>query len=117
MLTPKGWKDVIYNVQSSTRVHVSASVIVNAAGKCVSVRLVYPGVKNVAKFHLRNLIKTGLSGEWVFSVSEKGFMTRIVFLEVLLDLDNHLTANNIQRPVVLILDGFSGHTGLGKFDI
>ena len=115
VLTPKGWKDVIYNMQSSTRIHVTCSLTVSASGKFAGVRCVYSGVKNVAQGHLKDLPKTGLCGEVQFSVTDTGFMTRLTFLDVLMDLDNYLVRNSVQRPVVLVLDGFSGHTGLGKY--
>ena len=77
--------------------------------------MVYPGKINVAKNHLKDLPKTGLSMEWTFLLSDTGFMNRLVFVALLKDFDNYLDRKGVQRPVILILDGFSGHTGLGKF--
>ena len=36
-------------------------------------------------------------------------------LEVLADLDEWLTAEDIPRPVILIIDGHKGHTGLEEY--
>ena len=94
---------------------MTCSVIVSGKGECAGVHVVYPGKINVAKTHLKDLPKTGLSEEWTFLLSDTGFSNRLVFIAQLKDFDNYLDRKGVQRPVVLILDGFSGHTGLGKF--
>ena len=66
----------------------------------------------MAETHLQHLCKTGQSGEWKFSVSEKGYVTRDLFVKVLQDLDLFLVAKNITRPVMLFIDGASPHISL-----
>ena len=66
----------------------------------------------MATQHLQNLPKDGKSGEWTFSVAEKGFINRDLFLQVLKDFDHFLTLNDIPRPVILFLDGASPHISL-----
>ena len=46
------------------------------------------------------------------SKTESGYVNRETFLDILSDLDHHLTTHNIVRPVLLFVDGFSGHLGL-----
>ena len=52
------------------------------------------------------------SGEWTFSVSEKGYITRELYLEVLRDLDKYLIEKDIPRPVIIFIDGASPHISL-----
>ena len=112
VLAEVGTTDVLYSIGGSSREHVTCSVIAAASGECAGVRLVYKGQRNMAQKYLADLPKGGLTGTWRFSTSEKGYMTRVLFLHVLSDLDEWLTSNNIPRPVVLVMDGFSGHLGL-----
>ena len=51
-------------------------------------------------------------GEWNFSVSEKGYITRSLYVEVLRDLDKYLTEKGIPRPVILFIDGANPHISL-----
>ena len=111
VLAPVGCK-VIYHISGSSREHITTSYICSANGGLVSPRCIYKGKRNVAEVHLKNLSKDGLSGIWKFSVSDKGFMNQDLFLEVLKDLDAYLTAHNIPRPVLLIMDGASCHISL-----
>ena len=53
-----------------------------------------------------------VTGECRFSKSEKGYVNREIFIDVLKDLTDHLDRKNIARPVMLLIDGFSGHLGL-----
>ena len=52
------------------------------------------------------------SGEWTFSVSEKGYITRELYIEVLRDLDKYLIEKDIPRPVIIFNDGASPHISL-----
>ena len=62
--------------------------------------------------HLSDLPKSKITDEWKFSVSESGFANRKVTLQVVQDLDAYLTRTKTQRPVILWVDGFSGHRSL-----
>ena len=57
---------------------------------------------------LKKLPSNGHTGKWKFSVSKGGFMTAETYLEVLSDIDQYLTDNDIPRPVVVLIDGFPG---------
>ena len=103
---------VVYSVSSGSREHITASYLVSASGEMVPPRLVYKGVRNIAQEKLKNLDKSGKSGSWGFSVSEKGYITRELFVKVLLDLDRYLSANKIARPVIMFIDGASPHISL-----
>ena len=62
--------------------------------------------------HVSDLPESKITDEWKFSVSESGFANRKVTLQVLQDLDAYLTRTKTQRPVILWVDGFSGHRSL-----
>ena len=103
---------VLYSISSGSRDHITASYMVSANGSIVPPRLVFKGVRNVAQTHLKNLPKDGKSGDWQMSVSPKGFVTREIHMEILHDLDKFLVTNEINRPVILFLDGASPHISL-----
>ena len=84
VLAPKGHSDVIYQRQpGNPRENVSVSVCVNAAGEVADTTVIYDGVYNCAKKHLQDMPKDGCTGEWKFTNSKSGYMTRETFLEVL----------------------------------
>lgn len=83
------------NNGGNSKLHITASVMFDAAGTYIDVRLVYPGVRKRDK-QLEKIPKTGVTGEWKHSVSDHGYVTREIFLEVLQDLDIHLTTANIK---------------------
>ena len=64
---------ILYNVTSSTRDHITASYTVSASGMMVPPRCVFKGVRNMAAKHLKDLPKSGASGEWGLSVTPKVF--------------------------------------------
>ena len=45
-------------------------------------------------------------------MSEKGYITRSLYVEVLRDLDKYLTEKGIPRPVILFIDGANPHISL-----
>ena len=94
---------MLYSISSGSRDHITA---------IIPPRLVFKGVRNVAQTHLKNLPKDGKSGDWQMSVSPKGFVTREIHMEILHDIDKFLVTNEINRPVILFLDGASPHISL-----
>lgn len=114
VLAPKGHKGPLYNIGGSSRDHVTLSVTVSASGEVAGMRVVYSGKRwsQEEKDMIENLPSDGVTGEWRFSKSEKGYVNREIFCAVLKDLSDHLDRKNIQRPVILFIDGFSGHLGL-----
>ena len=52
---------------------------------------------------LKKLPSGGRTGKWKFSVSKGGFMSAANYLEVLADIDEYLTENGINRPVIFVL--------------
>ena len=103
---------ILFSISGGSRKHVTASFLASADGSLVPPRLIYKGVRNVAEKHLKDLDSTGKSGKWKFSVSEKGYITRELFLDVCKDLAVHLDEKKISRPVILFLDGASPHISL-----
>ena len=83
------------NNGGNSKLHITSSVMFDAAGTYIDVRLVYPGVRKRDK-QLEKIPKTGVTGEWKHSVSDHGYVTRDIFLEILQDLDHHLTTANIK---------------------
>lgn len=113
VIAEKGTK-VLCTISAGSGEHITAVFTVSASGDCVPVRIIMKGVRNVAQTHLAHMDKGRLSGEWNFSVSEKGFITQELFLDVLADLDRFLTVNNVPRPVFLWTEGSTTHISLGK---
>ena len=60
---------------------------------------------------LKKLPSGGRTGKWKFSISKGGFMTAVNYLEVMVDIDQYLTENDIARPVVVVIDGYPGKVG------
>ena len=110
VLAPRGYDGPILNKGGDPKLHITASFTVAADGQYVGVRLVYTGKRN-RHSHLRDIPSTGVAGQWQSSVSPNGYVTREVFLEILQDLDDHLTRNKVKRPVILFIDGYAGHLG------
>ena len=81
MLAKKGTKGPVYKAGGSAHETITCSVMVNAAGQCAAVRLVYKGERDVhsGKLEKLNMPKDGHTGEWFVSVSEKGWVNRPVF--------------------------------------
>ena len=114
VLSTKGYELPAYNIGGSSRQHITASVMVGADGSVPAIRVVWSGKRwSAAERELeKNLPIDGVTGQWKFSKSESGYVNRETFLDILSDLDQHLTTNNIVRPVLLFVDGYSGHLGL-----
>ena len=110
VLAPRGYDGPVYNKGGDSRTHITSSVMVSADSKYVSIRLVYRGERGRQK-QLQDVPKDGVAGQWQCSVSKSGYVTREVFLEILQDLDRHLTEKGIKRPVILFVDGAGGHLG------
>ena len=87
---------ILYGNSSGSREHITTSYLCGADGSLVPPCCIYKGVRNVAEKHLKDLPKTDLSGEWTFSVSDKGYITRELYVQVLMDLDKFLTIGTYQ---------------------
>ena len=83
-----------------------------ASGDVLPVRLVYKGSRNIAATKLADMRCDGVTGKWGLSLSEKGWMTAKVFLEVLCDIVAWLDLNDIPHPAIVFCDGYAGHLGL-----
>ena len=85
-----------------------------ADGSVPAVRIVWPGKRwSPAERDLQeNIPADGVTGKFKFSKTPSGYVTREVFLEILSDLTDHITEQNVPRPVLLVIDGFRGHLGL-----
>ena len=111
VLAVKGYSGPAYNLGGSSREHTTASVMVGADGSIPAVRVIWPGQRwSPAEKTLREEIPAdGVTGKWKFSKTPSGYVTREIFLDILSDLTDHITENNIPRPVILVIDGFRGH--------
>ena len=114
VLAEKGHQGPAYNIGGSSREHTTASVMIGADGSVPAIRIVWSGkrVTPTEKDLMESLPSDGVTGKWKFSKSVSGYVTRETFLEILSDLDDHLTLNSVPRPVILVIDGFKGHLGL-----
>ena len=102
----------VYSVSSSTREHVTVSFTVNAAGGMVQPRVVYAGVRDMAKEKLKDLPKDGQSGEWVFSYTENGWVKQKTYLDIIMDIVKFIEKHSIPLPVLLFIDGASCHLSI-----
>ena len=107
-----GTTNVLYNQCGSSKEHVTGSYTIAASGDVVPPRLVYKGTRNMAATKLKDMKSDGVTGKWGISYSEKGWMTNVVFLDVLCDLTAWMDVNDVPRPAVLLCDGYAGHLGL-----
>ena len=107
VLAPVGYDGPILVQGGDTRDRVSASVMCNAAGTWTDVRLVFKGVRH-RDGQLEDLPTDGLTGRWKTCATERGFVTREVFLLILQDLVKHLDDKKIKRPFILFMDGYKG---------
>ena len=110
VLTMKGEKQT-YSVSSSTREHTTISFTVNAAGGMVKPRIVFSGIRDIAKTKLQ-LPKDGLSGEWAYCYTDNGWVKQSTYLHIINDLAKYIEEHSIEKPVILIMDGASCHDSL-----
>ena len=108
VLAPRGYRGPIQTSSGDSRLHVTGAFTVSADGLYVGVRLVFRGERSRAK-QTRDIPDTGVAGKWGISVTKKGYVTCAVFMDIIRDLDKHLTDKNVKRPVILFVDGFAGH--------
>ena len=111
VLAQRGVK-VLYNVSSSTRDHITCVLTVSAGGDMVPPMVVFRGVRNVATERLALLPKDGRSGAWSLQSTEKGFITSEKFILVLQDLVKVLEKKQVERPVIMFMDGATPHISL-----
>ena len=111
MLAERGTK-VLLNVSSSTRDHITCVLTVSAGGDIIPPMCLFRGVRNVAAVHLATLPQDGKSGAWSLHSTEKGFITSEKFVVLLQELVKHLEERQIERPVILFMDGASPHISL-----
>ena len=111
VLAKKGSKRVP-GTSSGSRNHGTLSVTANANGDLVWPRVVIKGVRDVSKKYLSELQPGVRTGAFRFSYSDSGFVNKDLFVKIILDLDEYVTLNNIQKPIVLFLDGASCHISM-----
>ena len=68
----------------------------------------YKAKRNVATSKLGEIPSNGKTGEWRISKSERGYVTRDNFLEILSDIVSNLDRKGIKRPVIIFVDGYQG---------
>ena len=91
---------------------ITTCFTINALGDVADVTVIYASGRNYARKKLRDLPKDGATGEWHIMHSDKGWMDRDVFLEMMRNFDQWLTQHNVTRPVVLFIDGHRAHYGI-----
>lgn len=112
VLADVGVQDVLYNQCGCSKEHITASVTITASGDVLPIRLVYKGTRNIAANKLKDMRTDGVTGKWGISLSERGWMTAKVFLDVLCDIVAWMGLNDIPHPIVVFCDGYAGHMGL-----
>ena len=111
-----GYRHPPQKISANSKESVTASFCINAAGDVADVTVIYATGKNYARNKLQDLPKLGATGEWHIMHSKKGWMDRNVFLEMLKNIDEWLTRNNIVRPIILFIDGHTSHYGIAICD-
>ena len=101
-----------YNQCGCSKEHVTGSYTIAASGDVLPVRLVYKGSRNMAAAKLKNMKCDGVTGKWGISYSANGWMTGLVFIDVLADLVAWTDLNDVPHPVILFCDGYAGHLSL-----
>ena len=87
MLALRGHKGHLYNIRGSSRDHVTLSVTVSVGGEVAGMRVLYPRKRwcKDEKDLMETLPSDGVTGKWRFSKSEKGYVNREIFLDILKD--------------------------------
>jgi hypothetical protein len=104
VLAEKGVRHV-YQVTSSNKQQITVMACFNACGDYVPPLIVYPG---------QRYRDTGI-GEFpdaIYGMSDNGWMDSQLFLSFLHHLDVFIGQKQIQRPVILFVDGHSTHMSL-----
>ena len=94
VLALRGYRGPIQTKSGDSRLHVTGAFTVSADGQYVGLRLVYKGERSRAK-QTSDIPDTGIAGKWGVSVAKNGYVTCEVFMEILRDLDKHLTDKNL----------------------
>lgn len=119
VLAERGSKGPHYDRGGNSRLQVTASVTVSAAGDVAQVDIVHDGKRVICgpgKKHLNSLPSSEVIPPFGFDVAERGFVRRSTFLRILMRFDQWLTKNEVKRPVLLWMDGYDGHKGEEKYE-
>ncbi|XP_071640828.1 uncharacterized protein [Temnothorax longispinosus] len=104
VLTKKGDKAVYNYVQNDEKECLTVLFMTNANGDLVPPMIVF------AYERLPYSISQSMPSDWVIGKTSSGWMTAESFYEYITHtFEPWLTANNIQRPVILYVDGHSSH--------
>lgn len=107
VLGPVGMKN-FYEVKSGKeKEQLTVMVGINAAGQVVAPMIVYPLVR------ISKDISINVPADWAIGKSRKGWMTGALYYEYIVNIfDPWLKNNNIQKPVLLLVDGHRSHVTL-----
>ena len=84
VLVEKNTKQV-YTVSSNTREHITAFYTVNTSSGMVPPCAVFSDKRNITKVKQASMPNDGMSGEWGFSYSENGWVTKEVYIDIVKD--------------------------------
>ncbi|XP_050498219.1 uncharacterized protein LOC126879210 [Diabrotica virgifera virgifera] len=105
VLGPVGYKEDFYIRVSSEKEQITVMATFSADGKHVPPMLIFPYKR------IPEAIAKSVPENWGLGRSDSGWMTSQVFYEY---ISNHflpyLKSNNIQRPVILFVDGHRSHS-------
>ncbi|XP_039291044.1 uncharacterized protein LOC120352826 [Nilaparvata lugens] len=104
VLAGRGDKTVYSITSNGEKENITVLLIIGANGSIVPGAVILPGVRKPPS------IDQDFPEHWGLDKSKKGWMTAKNFYEYVANVfEPYLTRNNIQRPVVLFLDGHSSH--------
>ncbi|CAF4830706.1 unnamed protein product [Pieris macdunnoughi] len=107
VIGPVGMKN-FYEIKSGReKEQVTVMVAINAAGQVVTPMIVYPLVR------ISKEIAINVPENWGIGKSPKGWMTGPLYYEYIANIfDPWVKANNIKKPILLLIDGHSSHLTL-----
>jgi len=107
VLVRKGDKAVYNFTQNDEKECLTVLFMTNATGALVSPMIIFPYER------IPYSISQSVPNDWSIGKSENGWMTAETFYEYISNIfEPWLTAQNIERPVILYVDGHSSHMTL-----
>ncbi|XP_072390016.1 uncharacterized protein [Diabrotica undecimpunctata] len=107
VLGPKGWKNLYVIKSGKEKENTTVLITFNASGAVCPPLVIFPYVRP-PKSLVQNVPRN-----WVIGKSDSGWMTGEVFFEYISnDFNSWLTTNQINRPVLLLIDGHKSHMTL-----
>lgn len=104
VLAPKGYRNVYSIQRGNEKETVTVLLVFSADGKTVVPMVVFPYVRPPKE------VVNSLPEKWFLGKSETGWMVSETFFEYVANgVHSWLNENNVQRPILLFIDGHKSH--------